>query len=62
MRAVLREAVIVCATVMFLAGAVAAVVVPLSPPAWRRPPLVWGILIGAAALVIRVRRRRRLLR
>ena len=60
MRALLREAVIVCAAVMFLAGAVAAVVVPLTPPAWRRQPLVWGILLATAALVIGLRRRRRL--
>jgi len=36
---------------------VAATVVPLSPTAWRRPLLVWGILLCAVALVACFRRR-----
>ena len=62
MRTLLREVFVTAAAAICLAGPVAATVVPLSPERWRRPPLVWGILLGAAALVagLRSRRRRRL--
>ena len=58
MRPILREVLVTTAAAVCLAGPVAATVVPLSPEAWRRPPLVWGILIGAAAIVAGLRRRR----
>ena len=58
MRTLLREVLVTAAAAVCLAGPVAAIVVPLSPEAWRRPPLVWGILLGAAALVAGLRRRR----
>jgi peptidoglycan/LPS O-acetylase OafA/YrhL len=58
MRTLLREVLVTAAAAVCLAGPVAATVVPLSPEAWRSPPLVWGILLGAAALVAGLRRRR----
>jgi hypothetical protein len=58
MRRLAREVIVTIAAAVCLAGPVAAIVVPLSPESWRRPPLVWGILLAAAALVARVRRRR----
>jgi peptidoglycan/LPS O-acetylase OafA/YrhL len=59
MKALAREVLVTVAAGLFLAGPIAATVVPLSPAAWRRPPLVWGILLGAVALVAAIRRRRR---
>ena len=59
MRALLREFAVTVAAGLCLAGPVAATVVPLSPAAWRRPPLVWGILLGALVLVAGIRRNRR---
>jgi peptidoglycan/LPS O-acetylase OafA/YrhL len=58
MRTLLREVLVTTAAAVCLAGPVAGIVVPLSPEAWRSPPLVWGILLGAAALVAGLRRRR----
>ena len=58
MKHLARELLVTIAAAVVLAGPVAAIVVPLSPEAWRRPPLVWGILLGAAAIVACVRRRR----
>jgi peptidoglycan/LPS O-acetylase OafA/YrhL len=58
MRRLLREAAVTIAAALCLAGPVAAAVVPLSPPAWRRPQLVWAILLGSIALVVRIRRGR----
>jgi peptidoglycan/LPS O-acetylase OafA/YrhL len=58
MRTLLREVLVITAAAVCLAGPVAATVVPLSPEAWRRPPLVWGILLGTAALVACLRSRR----
>jgi len=57
MRALLREFAVTVAAAACLAGPVAATVVPLSPTAWRRPLLVWGILLCAVALVACFRRR-----
>jgi len=54
----LREALVTVGVAVFVAGPVAAVTVPLLPEGWRRPPLVWGILLGAVALVAGFRRRR----
>jgi peptidoglycan/LPS O-acetylase OafA/YrhL len=58
MRTLLREVLVTAAAAICLAGPVAATVVSLSPERWRRPSLVWGILLGAAALVAGLRRRR----
>jgi len=57
MREILREMALTAAAAVCLAGPAAATVVPLSPPAWRKPPLVWGILLGAVAIVAWLRRR-----
>jgi len=58
MRTLLREVLVTAAAAVCVAGPVAAIVVPLSPEAWRRPPLLWGILLGVAALIAAFRRRR----
>jgi len=58
MRHMWREVVVTIAAAACLAGPVAAAAVPLAPPAWRRPPLVWAILVGSVALVAWLRRRR----
>jgi uncharacterized protein YaaW (UPF0174 family) len=57
MRGVLREALVTVAAAVCLAGPVVAIVLPLSPAAWRRPATGWGILLGAAAAVAWLRRR-----
>jgi hypothetical protein len=59
MRTHLREALVTAALAVFLSGPVAAIVLPLAPETWRRPPLVWGILLAALALVAGYRRSRR---
>ncbi len=59
MRTLLREGLVTIAAAVCLAGPVAAIVLPLAPAAWRRPPLVWGILLLAVAVVAAIRRRRR---
>lgn len=59
MRTHLREALVTAALAVCLAGPVIATVLPLVPDAWRRPPLVWGILLAALALVAGYRRSRR---
>ncbi|MFO7691590.1 MAG: hypothetical protein R6V57_00770 [Vicinamibacterales bacterium] len=58
MRTHLREALVTAAIAVCLAGPVTASVLPLAPEAWRRPPLVWGILLAALAFVAGYRRRR----
>jgi peptidoglycan/LPS O-acetylase OafA/YrhL len=58
MQTLLREVLVTAAAAICLAGPVAATVVVFSPEGWRRPPLVWGILLGAAALVAGLRSRR----
>ena len=52
-----KEAIVTVAAGVCLAGPVAAVVVPLLPPAWRRPAVAWAILLGSIVLVAGVRRR-----
>jgi hypothetical protein len=42
-----------------LAGPVAAIVVPLTPAAWRRPAQAWAILFGALWVVAWLRRHAR---
>ena len=59
MRTHLREALVTAAVAVCLAGPVTATVLPLAPQAWRRPPLVWGILLAAVAVVAGFRRLRR---
>jgi peptidoglycan/LPS O-acetylase OafA/YrhL len=59
MRTRLRETLVTAAVALCLAGPVTATVLPLAPEAWRRPPLVWGILLAALALVAGYRRSRR---
>jgi len=59
MRTLLREGLVTIAAAVCLAGPVAATVLPLAPAAWRRPPLVWGILLLAVVVVAAFRRRRR---
>jgi hypothetical protein len=59
MRALLREALVTAAAGLCLAGPVVAVVVPLSPAAWRRPAQAWAILLGAVGFVAWLRRRAR---
>jgi len=59
MRTHLREALVTAAVAVCLAGPVTATVLPLAPADWRRPPLVWGILLAALALVAGYRRSRR---
>jgi hypothetical protein len=59
MSTLLRESLVTIAAAVCLAGPVTAIVLPLAPTAWRRPPLVWGILLLAAAVVAGFRRRRR---
>ncbi len=59
MKTLVQEALLTLACGVCLAGPLAALAVPLAPPAWRQPPLVWGILLGAVALVAWLRRRRR---
>ena len=59
MRTPLREALVTAAVAVCLAGPVTATVLPLTPEAWRRPPLVWGILLATVVLVAGFRRRRR---
>ena len=54
----LREVIVIVALAVCLAGPVAAVVLSLLPAAWRRPPVAWGILLAAGAIVSRLRRRR----
>ncbi|MGE5198676.1 MAG: hypothetical protein ACM3H9_03485 [Rhodospirillaceae bacterium] len=58
MRRLARELIVTMAAGVCLAGPVAAVVVPLSPASWRSALLVWGLLLGAVALVAWLRRRR----
>jgi hypothetical protein len=58
MRALLRETAVTVAAGVCLAGPIAATVVSLSPLAWRRPPLVWGILLCVMAVVAGLRRHR----
>jgi len=57
MRRLVREALVTVAAAVCLAGPIAALVVPLSPPACRRPALAWAILLGSLVLVGRFRRR-----
>ena len=59
MRTHVRETLVTAAVAVGLAGPVAATVLPLAPEAWRRPPLVWGILLATLALVAGYRRSRR---
>jgi len=59
MRSLVREGFVIIAAAVCLAGPVAAIVLPLAPAAWRRPPLVWGILLLAVAVVAAFPRRRR---
>ena len=59
MGTLVRETLVTIAAAVCLAGPVTAIVLPLMPSAWRRPPLVWGILLLAVAVVAGFRRRRR---
>ncbi len=59
MRTRLRETLVTVAIAVCVAGPVTATVLPLAPEAWRRPPLVWGILLAALALVAGYRHTRR---
>jgi hypothetical protein len=59
MRWLVREALVTVAAAVCLAGPIAAVAVPLSPPACRRPALAWAILLASLACVVRFRRRHR---
>jgi hypothetical protein len=59
MLGLLRELAVTVAAAACVAGPVAAIVVPLTPPAWRGAPLVWAILLGAVVLVARLRGRHR---
>ena len=59
MRTPLWEVIITAAVALCLAGPLAAIVLPLAPEAWRRPPLVWGTLLATAVLVAGLRRRGR---
>ncbi len=59
MRTPLREVLVTAALAVCLAGPVTATVLPLAPEAWRRPPLVWGILLATVVLVAGYRRLRR---
>jgi peptidoglycan/LPS O-acetylase OafA/YrhL len=58
MKRLAREVLVTVAAGLCLAGPIAAIVVPLSPADWRSPQLVWGILLGALALVAGLRRNR----
>jgi hypothetical protein len=57
MRAWLREAAVTVAAAVFMAGAVSAAALPLLPVAWRRPVVVWGILLASLVLMAGLRRR-----
>ena len=50
------EVIITAAVALCLAGPLAAIVLPLAPEAWRRPPLVWGTLLATVVLVAGLRR------
>jgi hypothetical protein len=54
----IRDVIVIAALAVCLGGPVAAVVLPLLPAAWRRPPVAWGILLAAGAVVGWLRRRR----
>jgi hypothetical protein len=54
----LRDTLVTVGAGVCLAGPIAAMALPLAPPAWRRPALVWGILVCALALTASLRRRR----
>ncbi len=56
MRTPLWEVIITAAVAVCLAGPLAAIVLPLAPEAWRRPPLVWGTLLATVVLVAGLRR------
>jgi len=57
MRAWLREAAVTVTAAVITAGAVSAAALPLLPAAWRRPPVVWGILLASVVLMAGLRRR-----
>jgi len=57
MPAWLREAAVTVAAAVFMAGAVSAAALPLLPVAWRRPVVVWGILLASLVLMAGLRRR-----
>ena len=59
MRTPLSEVIITAAVALCLAGPLVAVVLPLAPENWRRPPLVWGTLLATVALVAGIRRLQR---
>jgi len=54
----LRDVLVTALSAVCLAGPISAIVLPLAPSAWRRPVLVWGILLGAIAFVAWLRRKR----
>lgn len=57
MGAWVRELAVIVAAAVVTAGAVSAAALPLLPAAWRRPPVVWGILLASVALMAGLRRR-----
>lgn len=58
MRAAVRKSLLTLAAGVCLAGPIAAAALGLAPAAWRKPPLAWGILVAAIALVAWLRRSR----
>ena len=58
MAAWVRETLVTCSAALLVAGAAAAVVLPALPEARRGPWILWGILLGSAALVAAFRHRR----
>jgi cyanate permease len=58
MRTRVRHLTVTVLSAVCLAGPISAVSLALTPAAWRGPVLVWGILLGAIALVAWLRRRR----
>jgi hypothetical protein len=58
MAAWVRETLVTCAAALLVGGVAAGVVLPALPEARRGPWVLWGILLGSAALVAGLRRRR----
>ena len=59
MAELLRELIVTIVTAACAGGAVAGVVMPLMPPAWRRPSVAWGILFASLFAVAGYRHLRR---
>jgi hypothetical protein len=55
----LREAVVIAAVTVAVAGPIAAAALPLAPASWRSPAMLWGILLSSLGVVAAVRARRR---